>query len=237
MRLDGKVAVVTGASSGIGRATADLFVEEGATVYATDVAPRGGTDRLTFVEQDVSKEAGWAALRERIERERGKLDILVNNAGIVGTYATITEATMEDYHRIIAVNQTGAFLGMRHCIPLMQKGGRGAIVNISSIWGLIGAVGVAPYQASKGALTILTKNAALSYAPGIRANSVHPGVIRTQITAGQTDAMNQQLIDDTPLKRMADPREIAFAVLFLASDEASFVTGAELVVDGGYTIR
>jgi NAD(P)-dependent dehydrogenase (short-subunit alcohol dehydrogenase family) len=165
------------------------------------------------------------------------LDILVNNAGIVGTYATITDVDMRDYHRVIAVNQTGYFLGMRHGIPLMQRGGQGSIVNISSIWGLIGAVGVAPYQASKGAVTTLTKNAALSYAPAIRANSIHPGVIRTQITASQDDALNQQLIADTPLKRMADPREVAFCALYLASDESSFVTGAELVIDGGYTIR
>lgn len=237
MRLEGKVAVVTGASSGIGRATADLFAEEGAFVYATDVSPRDIGERLAFVTQDVSDEAGWNSLVERIAIEQGKLHILVNNAGIVGTYNSVTDASMADYHRVIAVNQTGAYLGMRTCIPLMQKSGGGSIVNISSIWGLIGAVGVAPYQASKGALTTLTKNAALTYAPTIRANSIHPGVIRTQITAGQTDATNQQLIDDTPLKRMADPREIAFAALYLASDEAGFVTGAELVVDGGYIIR
>jgi NAD(P)-dependent dehydrogenase (short-subunit alcohol dehydrogenase family) len=237
VRLEGKVAVVTGASSGIGRAIADLFVEEGAVVYATDVESREGADRLIFVQHDVSDELAWDALCKRVGRETGRLDILVNNAGVVGTYASITEAKMEDYYRVIAVNQTGAFLGMRCCIPLMQDGGGGAIVNISSIWGLIGAVGVAPYQASKGALTTLTKNAALSYAPRVRANSIHPGVIRTRITAGQTDALNQQLIDDTPLKRMAEPREVAFAALYLASDEASFVTGAELVIDGGYTIR
>jgi NAD(P)-dependent dehydrogenase (short-subunit alcohol dehydrogenase family) len=119
----------------------------------------------------------------------------------------------------------------------MQRSGKGSIVNISSIWGLIGAVGVAPYQASKGAVTTLTKNAALTYAPAIRANSIHPGAIRTQITANQDDALNQKLIADTPLKRMADPREVAFAALYLASDESLFVTGAELVIDGGYTIQ
>ncbi|MGO8798317.1 MAG: SDR family NAD(P)-dependent oxidoreductase [Roseiarcus sp.] len=235
MRLEGKISVVTGASSGIGRAIADLFVAEGAIVYASDIAVRPASERLIFVSHDVSDEAGWTELGDRIGREQGRLDILVNNAGIVGTYGSITEAKLEDYHRVIAVNQTGAFLGMRSCIPLMGEGG--AIVNISSIWGLIGAVGVAPYQASKGALTTLTKNAALTYAPRLRANSIHPGLIRTQITDRQTEAMNQQLIDDTPLKRMADPKEVAFAALFLASDEASFITGAELVVDGGYTIR
>jgi NAD(P)-dependent dehydrogenase (short-subunit alcohol dehydrogenase family) len=237
MRLEGKVAVVTGAASGIGRATADLFAEEGATVYATDVDSRDGGGRIVPARHDTSVEAEWEALLERIEAEQGRLDILVNNAGIVGTYDTITTASMSDYHRVIAVNQTGFFLGMRFTIPLMQRGGKGSIVNMSSIWGLIGAVGVAPYQASKGAVTTLTKNAALTYAPAIRANSVHPGAILTKIIEKQDAAMNRQLIADTPLARMADPREVAYAILFLASDESAFVTGAELVVDGGYTIR
>lgn len=237
MRLEGKVAIVTGASSGIGRAIADLFVEHGATVYATDVHDREGGSSLVFVRHDTSEEPEWEALVRRVENEHGKLDILVNNAGIVGTYDTITDVSMADYHRIIAVNQTGFFLGMRHSIPLMQRSGGGAIVNISSIWGLIGAVGVAPYQASKGAVTTLTKNAALTYAPAIRANSIHPGAILTKIIEKQDDAINRQLIADTPLGRMADPREVAFAALYLASDESAFVTGAELVIDGGYTIR
>jgi NAD(P)-dependent dehydrogenase (short-subunit alcohol dehydrogenase family) len=237
VRLKGKIAVVTGAASGIGLATADLFAEEGATVYATDVDPRDGGDRIVPVRHDTSVEAEWDVLLRRIEAEQGRLDILVNNAGIVGTYDTITTASMTDYHRVIAVNQTGFFLGMRFAIPLMQRGGKGSIVNVSSIWGLIGAVGVAPYQASKGAVTTLTKNAALTYAPAIRANSVHPGAILTKIIEKQDAAMNRQLIADTPLSRMADPREVAYAILFLASDESAFVTGAELVVDGGYTIR
>jgi NAD(P)-dependent dehydrogenase (short-subunit alcohol dehydrogenase family) len=237
VRLEGKVAVVTGAASGIGRATADLFAEEGATVYATDVDPRDGGGGIVPVRHDTSVEAEWEALLRQIEAEQGRLDILVNNAGIVGTYDTITTASMSDYHRVIAVNQTGFFLGMRFTIPLMQRGGKGSIVNVSSIWGLIGAVGVAPYQASKGAVTTLTKNAALTYAPAIRANSVHPGAILTKIIEKQDAAMNRQLIADTPLSRMADPREVAYAILFLASDESAFVTGAELVVDGGYTIR
>jgi NAD(P)-dependent dehydrogenase (short-subunit alcohol dehydrogenase family) len=237
VRLEGKVAVVTGAASGIGRATADLFAEEGATVYATDVDPRDGGGGIVPVRHDTSVEAEWEALLRQIEAEQGRLDILVNNAGIVGTYDTITTASMSDYHRVIAVNQTGFFLGMRFTIPLMQRSGKGSIVNVSSIWGLIGAVGVAPYQASKGAVTTLTKNAALTYAPAIRANSVHPGAILTKIIEKQDAAMNRQLIADTPLARMADPREVAYAILFLASDESAFVTGAELVVDGGYTIR
>jgi NAD(P)-dependent dehydrogenase (short-subunit alcohol dehydrogenase family) len=237
VRLRGKIAIVTGAASGIGRATADLFAEEGAVVYATDIAPREASPGIRYVKQDTSSEEEWQSLAQLIEREHGKLDVLVNNAGIVGTYETLTECSMSDYHRIIAVNQTGFFLGMRYAIPLMLKGGGGSIVNISSIWGLIGAVGVAPYQASKGAVTTMTKNAALSYAPTIRANSIHPGAILTHIVASQDEAINRQLIADTPLKRMAQPREVAYAALYLASDESAFVTGAELVIDGGYTIR
>jgi NAD(P)-dependent dehydrogenase (short-subunit alcohol dehydrogenase family) len=237
VRLRDKIAIVTGAASGIGRATADLFAEEGALVYATDIVRRERSDRIRVIEHDVSDEDEWMDLLKLIRHEQGRLDILVNNAGIVGSYDTITHVNMTDYHRVIAVNQTGFFLGMRHSIPLMQENSQGSIVNISSIWGLIGAVGVAPYQASKGAVTTLTKNAALTYAPDIRANSIHPGAIITQITAGQSEAMNQQLIADTPLKRMADPREVAFAALYLASDESAFVTGTELVIDGGYTIR
>lgn len=237
MRLENKVAIVTGASHGIGRAIADLFAEEGAQVYATDIVPREETSLIRFVRHDTSCEEEWESLVQLINMERGRLDVLVNNAGIVGTYDTITDCKMSDYERVIAVNQTGLFLGMRQCIPLMQVRGSGSIVNISSIWGLIGAVGVAPYQASKGAVTTLTKNAALTYAPKIRANSIHPGAIKTQITAKQDDALNQQLVADTPLKRMGEAREVAYAALYLASDESAFVTGAELVIDGGYTIR
>ncbi|WP_027531648.1 glucose 1-dehydrogenase [Bradyrhizobium sp. WSM3983] len=237
MRLADKVAIVTGAASGIGRAVADLFAEHGATVYATDLDERDGSERIVSVRQDVSVESEWSALIARIEREQGRLDVLVNNAGIVGSYDSITDVAMADYHRIIAVNQTGFFLGMRCAIPLMQRGGKGSIVNVSSIWGLIGAVGVAAYQASKGAVTTLTKNAALTYAPVIRANSLHPGAILTRIIEKQDHALNQQLIADTPLGRMAEPREVAYAALYLASDESAFVTGAELVIDGGYTIR
>jgi NAD(P)-dependent dehydrogenase (short-subunit alcohol dehydrogenase family) len=237
MRLEGKVAVVTGAASGIGQAVAELFAEQGAIVYATDVRPVKSHGRTRGIEHDVSQNDQWSEVIQRVEKEEGRLSILVNNAGIVGSYDPIDTVSLEDYQRVIAVNQFGAFLGMRHCIPFMKKGSGGAIVNISSIWGLIGAIGVAAYQASKGALTTLTKNAALTYAPAIRANSVHPGIIRTAITEAQDPEMNQKLIDDTPLKRMAEPREVAFAALYLASDEAAFVTGAELIIDGGYTIR
>jgi NAD(P)-dependent dehydrogenase (short-subunit alcohol dehydrogenase family) len=240
VRLKGKIAVVTGAASGIGRAISELFAEEGAVVYATDIAfPEKSAEMKNIIpiHHDVSHEDQWRALVERVEAEQGRLSVLVNNAGIVGSYEPIDCVPMETYLRVVAVNQHGPFFGIRTCVPLMKKGGGGSIVNISSIWGLIGAVGVAAYQASKGAVTCMTKNAALSYAPLIRANSIHPGIIRTTIIERQDPAMNQQIVDDTPLKRMAEPREVAYAALYLASDEAAFVTGAELIIDGGYTIR
>jgi NAD(P)-dependent dehydrogenase (short-subunit alcohol dehydrogenase family) len=240
VRLNGKIAVVTGAASGIGRAISELFAEEGAVVYATDIVfPEKSTQlqSLIRIQHDVSDEDQWRALVSRVEAEQGRLSVLVNNAGIVGSYDPIDCVSMETYLRVVAVNQHGPFFGIRTCVPLMKKSGGGSIVNISSIWGLIGAVGVAAYQVSKGAVTCMTKNAALTYAPLIRANSIHPGIIRTAIIERQDPAMNQVIVDDTPLKRMAEPREVAYAALYLASDEAAFVTGAELVIDGGYTIR
>lgn len=240
MRLNGKIAVVTGAASGIGRAISELFAEEGAVVYATDIVfPGKSTEskNIIRIQHDVSDEDQWRALVSRVEAEQGRLSVLVNNAGIVGSYDPIDCVSMETYLQVVAVNQHGPFFGIRTCVPLIKKSGGGSIVNVSSIWGLIGAVGVAAYQASKGAVTCMTKNAALTYAPLIRANSIHPGIIRTAIIERQDPAMNQVIVDDTPLKRMAEPREVAYAALYLAGDEAAFVTGAELVIDGGYTIR
>jgi NAD(P)-dependent dehydrogenase (short-subunit alcohol dehydrogenase family) len=240
VRLNGKIAVVTGAASGIGRAISELFAEEGAVVYATDIVFPGKTTEskhIIRIQHDVSDEDQWRALVSRVEAEQGRLSVLVNNAGIVGSYDPIDCVSMETYLQVVAVNQHGPFFGIRTCVPLIKKSGGGSIVNVSSIWGLIGAVGVAAYQASKGAVTCMTKNAALTYAPLIRANSIHPGIIRTAIIERQDPAMNQVIVDDTPLKRMAEPREVAYAALYLAGDEAAFVTGAELVIDGGYTIR
>jgi NAD(P)-dependent dehydrogenase (short-subunit alcohol dehydrogenase family) len=235
MRLGGKVAVVTGAASGIGQAIATLFAEEGATVYATDIAPGESGKGIIYSRHDVTSDEQWRDIVAQVEREQGRLSILVNNAGIVGSYEGLETVSLDGYNRIIAVNQTGVFLGMRHCAPLMRKGSAGSIINISSIWGLVGAPGVAPYQASKGAVTLMTKNAAMTFAPVIRTNSIHPGIIWTPLIERQDPAISQSLVDVTPLGRMGQPREIAYAALFLASDESSYVTGTELVVDGGYT--
>jgi len=232
MRLNGKVAIVTGAANGIGAAIAALFREEGATVYAVDIAadPASEVHRM-----DVGEPDGWQQLLTEIADRHHGVDILINNAGIVKHYEGIAEVDLDAWDEVLRVNLHGTFLGMRAVIPWMRRARRGSIVNFSSIWGIAGASGVAAYQASKGAVRTLTKNAAITYASdGIRANSVHPGLVLTPLIAAQDDAVTQTVIDATPLGRGAQPRELAYGALYLASDEASFVTGSELVIDGGY---
>lgn len=239
MELNNKIAIVTGAAAGIGAAIARRFAREGAVVYGGDVAwTKAATDSagVRMRPLDVSRPDQWTLLVEEILADHGGLDILVNNAGLVGSYESITDIEIDRWHNIIAVNQHGVFFGMRSAIPLMRNRGSGSIVNVSSIWGLVGAAGVAAYQASKGAVTLMSKNAAVTYAPeGIRVNSVHPGLITTPMTDAQDPAISQALIDTTPLGRAGRADEVANAVLFLASDEASYITGAQLVVDGGFT--
>jgi NAD(P)-dependent dehydrogenase (short-subunit alcohol dehydrogenase family) len=241
-RLSGKVTLVTGAGRGIGLAIAEVFAEEGATVIATDIALSSVDDEIAgavhWHQLDVTDADAWASIGERIGSEHGKLDVLVNNAGIVHAYDPIDEIELEAWQDVIAVNQTGTFLGMRTAIPLMRRAGGGSIINMSSMWGIVGAGGVAAYQASKGAVRAMTKNAAVTYGhEKIRANSIHPGVIDTPLVRGQDDALTQDLIDDVPLGRIGTPREIAHGALFLASDESSYVTGLELVIDGGYIVK
>lgn len=238
MRLEGKIAIVTGGARGIGRATAELFAEEGATVYVADVSAGDAfeSDAVTFVEHDVTDEASWAALVERVIAETGRVDILFNNAGGVGSYEPIDTIALDDWQRIMDLNVNGTFLGIRAVVPHMKKAGKGSIVNVSSIWGIAGAAGVSAYTASKGAVRLMSKNVALSYVgDGIRCNSVHPGIIATPMIAAQDDGITAGIVAATPMKRLGDPREIAYGVLFLASDESSYVTGAELVIDGGFT--
>ena len=248
-RLEGRVALVTGAASGIGRATAHRLADEGAVAVVTDVQDAPGEEAVAeirsqggtalFVHHDVTSEADWQAVVERVLAEHGRLDILVNNAGM-GDLATIEETTLEDYERTIAIDQTGVFLGMKSCAEALKASGHGSVINISSIFGTSGGFGTSPaYHAAKGAVRTLTKNVALHWATaGVRVNSVHPGFIRTPILdAAKGTEVEQGMIDTTPMGRLGEPEEIAAAVAFLASDDASFVTGSELYVDGGFLAR
>ena len=242
-RFADQVAIVTGGASGIGLAAAIRMAQEGATVVVLDLStdpaepvPDDVTSKISFVRHDVSDEAAWREVVSSVLTEHGRIDVLVNNAGLVGSYDNIVDIALEDYHRIVAINQTGVFLGIRSVVPAMTEAGGGAIVNTSSIWGLVGAAGVSAYQASKGAVTVITRNAAASFAKaGIRCNSVHPGLIETPLTAPQDPAISQGLVDATPLGRVGTAAEVAAAITFLASTDASYITGAALVVDGGFT--
>jgi len=247
-RLTGKVALVSGAARGQGEAEARLFVNEGAKVVlgdvlveagqkvAADIAKKGG--QATFVKLDVTQEVDWQQVVETTVRTYGKLDILVNNAGIFRTEG-VEATSLELWNQVIAVNQTGVWLGMKCAIPAMRKaGGGGAIVNISSGAGMIGTGFAAAYHGTKGAVRILTKTAAVEYAKeGIRINSVHPGFIDTEMIRVLNPEGRQAGVRATPLGRMGTSENIAYAVLFLASDESSFITGSELVIDGGYTAQ
>lgn len=248
-RLEGRVALITGAASGIGRATAVRLADEAAAVAVSDVQDEageqtaaairdGGGDAL-YVHLDVTDEASWQAAVEHVLAERGRLDILVNNAGL-GDLATIEETSVADWERTIAIDQTGVFLGMKTCADALKAPGHGSVINISSIFGTSGGFGTSPaYHAAKGAVRTLTKNVALHWATeGVRVNSVHPGFIRTPILdqAKGTEVW-EAMTASTPMGRLGEPEEIAAAVAYLASDDASFVTGLELYVDGGYIAR
>jgi NAD(P)-dependent dehydrogenase (short-subunit alcohol dehydrogenase family) len=246
MRLAGKVAIITGAAYGMGAEEAQLFAREGAKVIIADIAEEAGKaleaeikqsgGEALFVRLDVTSEADWQRAVDAAVARFGKLDILVNNAGLSST-SQADPMDSEGWRRIMEVNATGVFLGTKYAIPAMQKAGGGAIVNISSIMGFVGGESGHPaYHASKGAVRIFTKATAVKYGPdGIRANSVHPGFMPPMRSARPRDeASLQRLIDWTPLRRTGRPIEVAYGVLFLASDEASFITGTELVIDGGF---
>ncbi len=236
--LTGRVALVTGAAQGIGHAVATALAEAGATVVATDVRDQSDLgDHIRTRSHDVTDAERWAAIVAEIEADHGRLDILVNNAGVSG-YDQLHELSLEEWNRIIGINQTGVLLGMQHALRLMRPARSGAIVNISSICGATSVPGVAAYHASKHAVLTMTKNAAVSYArEGIRANAVLPGWIRTPLTLGQTDELNGAFLDATPMGVGGDPEDVAAAVCFLVSDQARFITGVDLPVDGGYLAR
>ena len=249
MRLHGKVALITGAARGQGAAEARLFAQEGAKVVLADVTDQEGIAVATeiaeegadaiYVHLDVTNEAEWEAAIIETVSKFGKLDILVNNAGI-WRRGHVTETSSEQWDSILDVNSKGVFLGTKAAIPEMRKAGGGSIVNISSTAGLVGSSTSAAYSASTGAVRIFSKSTAIQYASeGIRANSIHPGPIDTDMgDQVWPDATSREAsISRTALARIGTAKDIAYGALYLASDEASFVTGSELVIDGGVTAQ
>ncbi|MCU1374302.1 MAG: 3-alpha-hydroxysteroid dehydrogenase [Actinomycetia bacterium] len=245
-RLDGKVALVSGGARGQGEAEVRLFVAEGASVVFGDVLDDLGElvakdlgPAASYIHLDVRAEEDWDAAVGEAEARYGRLDVLVNNAGVLDLGTLTHETPVEQYRRVIEINQFGVFLGMRSAIPALLRGGGGSIVNTSSTNGIAGYGGSAAYTASKFAVRGMTKNAALEYGKaGIRVNSIHPGPIATPMTqpdelGGFDEAHQAEAFDRLPLARVGQPEEVAKLVLFLASDDSSYCTGGEYLVDGG----
>lgn len=242
-RLKGKVAIVTGAAQGMGASHARVFIREGAKVVLTDLNEEKGEalaaelgENALFVKQNVTSESDWARVVSTTEEQFGPVGVLVNNAGITMS-KSLLDTSLEDYRRILDINQVSVFLGMKAVVPSMKKAGGGSIVNVSSINGLVG--GAIGYTDSKFAVRGMTKAAALEVASsGIRVNSVHPGVIETpMIMQSDTKAAVEEFAKHIPLKRLAKSEEVSSLILFLASDESSYSTGSEFVVDGGITAQ
>jgi NAD(P)-dependent dehydrogenase (short-subunit alcohol dehydrogenase family) len=251
-RVEGKVALVTGGASGLGAESSRRLAREGAKVVLTDRAEEAGqavADEIAaaggqaiFLAQDVTDEARWGEVVQAASERFGGLDVLVNSAGVSGGTGPLLTATYEAWRQVLAVNLDGTFLGMKAAAPVMAAAGKGSIINLSSILGKVGLPGAPAYCASKGGVLMLTKAAALELAPtGVRVNSVHPGFIETPMVVNalrqseNENAMRDMIISRHAMGRLGVPREIADAIVFLASDESSFMTGSELVVDGGYT--
>jgi NAD(P)-dependent dehydrogenase (short-subunit alcohol dehydrogenase family) len=256
-QVAGKVALVTGGASGIGAAVAELLAREGASVAVTDIDELGGPEIVAgirkaggeaiFLPQDVTSEARWIEVVAEVEKRYGRLDILVSNAGIGIAVPSITDMTLEDWRRQNAINLDGVFLSVKHCLPAMRRTGGGSIIMMSSLAGLRGAPGLSAYSASKGGVRLFAKSIAMECASagdGIRVNSVHPGIIDTpiwgKIPTGAAGRGQNAPIDPeeraklaAPLGRAGHASEIASGVLYLASDASSYVTGTELVIDGG----
>ena len=247
MRLEGKVALISGGARGMGAEEALLFAREGAKVVIADVLEEGrdiaaqiGGGQAIFARLDVTNEGDWQRAVSLAEEVYKRLDILVNNAG-VSAVGGIEDTTEEEWDRVMSVNAKGVFLGTKYAIPAMQRSGGGSIINISSQLGIVAMNESSPqYIASKGAVRLLTKSTAIQYAAdGIRCNSVHPGPIVTPMTEGRRSdpAVRELMTSRIPLGRYGEAIDVAYGVLYLASDEASFVTGSELVIDGGWVAQ
>ena len=249
MRLQNKVALISGGAKGMGAVEAKLFAKEGAKVVIGDVLETEGKQieaainetggECLFVPLDVTDENQWNEAVAATLGRFGKLDILINNAGIFRTNA-VEETSSAEWDQVMDINAKGVFLGAKAAIPAMREAGGGSIINLSSVAGLVGAAYSSAYSASKGAVRLFTKSTAIQYAiDGVRCNSIHPGVIQTDMTkeAIADSQFKAQRLDPTPLARLGQPEDVAYGALYLASDESSFVTGAELVIDGGWTAQ
>ncbi len=251
-RVEDKVAIVTGGALGIGKASCDLLAREGAIVAVTDILDREGQDLARkmksdgavaeFWHLDVSNEKEVEKVFADIHKRFGKINVLVNNAGIAGVSKPTHEITEEEWDKVMAVNVKGVFFCTKHVVPYMRKSGGGSIINLSSIYGIVSAPDVPPYHASKGAVRIMTKTDAFLYAKDrIRVNSVHPGFVWTPMvenylkSQGDVEEGRKYLNSLHPIGHVGEPEDIAYGIVYLASDESKFSTGSELVIDGGYT--
>ncbi|MFB6097919.1 MAG: SDR family NAD(P)-dependent oxidoreductase [Salinibacter sp.] len=249
-RVDDKIAIVTGGGNGIGQAAAEMLAAEGAQVAVTDIDTENGqetADRISegggeaiFREHNVASESDWEAVVAATQESFGVPDVLVNNAGIYHI-EPLDEMSVEDWRNLMEINVDGVWLGMKYCTPLMKAQGRGSVINLSSVAGLVGVANHACYGASKGAVRTMTKDAAIELASeGVRVNSIHPAYIDTQMAdygAEKQDASKEDLDAMHPIGHMGEPDDVAYAVVYLASEESKFVTGAELVLDGGFTAQ